>query len=175
MRKIQRNSDTPQFVPDYMATSLLTIDFKELKKRGIKYIAFDADSTLVPYREIELSTETTKFLKQQKKLFTKWCIASNRVTNDLHNIAESMGVESVRAGWFSRKPKQVYFKRVMRHLGTTNPAEVAMVGDKLMADIWGGNRAGFVTVWVEHLGRDSLIDRIIRLRQLERRFMRHFL
>lgn len=174
MIALPREATTPLYVPDFIAKSIEKIDFKLLQSRGIKFIAFDADSTLVPYRGIQLSASNKRFLRQQKKLFKAWIIASNRVTNDLHLIAEDLEADVVRAGIRMRKPKRRFFNKVLERLGA-EPHEVAMIGDKLIADMWGAKRAGMVTVWVEHLGKDSLLDRIIRLRSWERRLLRRYL
>ncbi len=173
MRRITRKPNTPHFVPDYMASSIEDIDFKLLAKSGIKYIAFDADSTLVHYRGKTLSEKTKRYLQEQKPLFKKWCIASNRLTNDLWPLAESIGVELVQSTLTNRKPKRRYFDQVLRHLGS-KPRQTAMIGDKIIADMWGAKRAGFKTVWVEHLGRDSLPDRLVRLRRWEKRMLNKY-
>ncbi len=157
-----------------MANSIRDVDFKLLAKQGIKFVAFDADSTLVPSRGIEISPETLKYLRRQKKLFKKWCIASNRITNDLRPLADSIDATVVRATWTIRKPQRRFFRWVLRHLGATS-AETVMIGDKLVADIWGAKRSGLMTVWVEHLGKDIISDRVIRLRQLEKRLLKRFI
>jgi len=174
MRKFVRDFSTPQYVPDYMAKSLLGIDFKELKKSGVKHIAFDADSTLVHFRGRVLPVETKEFLQKQRKLFESWVIASNRITNDLLPLAESMDAQVIRATLTNRKPQRRFFDQVIRHFGA-KPQEIAMVGDKLMADIWGAKRAGMVTVWVEKIGPDSPWDSVIQLRRWEKWWLRKFL
>lgn len=174
MRELKREVNTPDFVPDFMATSLLDVDFKLLKKKGIKYIAFDADSTLVHYRGKALSDETKLFLHEQRKLFESWCIASNRITNDLLPLADSMDAQVIRATLLVRKPQKRFFRRVISHFGG-KPQEIAMIGDKLVADIYGGKRSGLTTIWVEHFGRDGLIDRITQIRKWERRLLKRYL
>lgn len=174
MIALDKEVNTPLYVPDYMASSIEKIDFKLLAEKGIEYIAFDADSTLVPYRGIELAKSTRAYMRRHKKLFKGWCIASNRITNDLQPIADALGVDVVRAGLRTRKPKRRFFRRVLRHFNA-QPRQVAMIGDKLLADVWGGNRAGFTTVWVEHLGRDSLTDRLTKLRRIEKRFLKRYI
>jgi uncharacterized protein len=174
MRKLQRDISTPQFVPDYMATSLLSVNFKELKKIGVKHVAFDADSTLVHFRGRELSGETKKFLQQQRSMFDGWVIASNRVTNDLLPLAESMDAQVIRATLFTRKPQRRFFDQVIRHFGS-HPHQIAMIGDKVIADVWGAKRAGLATVWVEKIGPDSPWDRIVRLRYWEKRLLKKFI
>jgi uncharacterized protein len=174
MRDVKREVNTPRFVPDYIATSLVDVDFEALKKRGIKYIAFDADSTLVPYRGIVLAPQTKSYLLRQRKLFKKWCIASNRPTNDLQDLGMSIDAQVIRAGILKRKPAKRYFRKVLSQLHA-RPSEVAMIGDKLLADMFGGKRSGLVTVWVEHLGKDSIVDRITRLRTWEKKLLKSYI
>jgi len=174
MIEINRGALTPLYVPDFIATSITAIDFKKLKKRGIKYIAFDADHTLVPYRGIELSKDTDTYLRKQRDLFEGWCIASNRVTNDLDGIADALNARVIRATLLHRKPGKQFYKRVLKHFDA-RPHEIAMIGDKVLADVWGGNRAGLVTVWVEHLGKDGPLDRLVRLRKIEKKLLKQYL
>ena len=161
------------FVPDYMAKSLMDVDFKALKKRGIRFIAFDADSTLVQIRGRALSAETKAFLQKQRSMFEGWCIASNRITNDLIPLGESMDAQVIRATPLVRKPRRKFFDQVIRLFGG-KPGEIAMIGDKLFADIWGANRSGMVTVWVERIGPDLPWDRLFRTRSRERRILKRY-
>lgn len=170
---MDKQVNTSNFVPDYMAKSLLDVDFKALQKRGIRFVAFDADSTLVNFRATSLSAETKAFLQKQRPLFEDWCIASNRLTNDLLPLAESIDAQVVRAGLTVRKPRLKFFDQVIKLFGA-KPGEIAMVGDKLFADIWGANRAGMVTVWVERLGTDSPWDRLFATRALERKILQRY-
>lgn len=173
MKQLQREETTPNFVPGFMATSLMDVDFKLLQEMGIKYIAFDADSTLVHYGGKALDDKTKKFLQQNRQLFKKWCIASNRITNDLLPLGESMDAQVVRATWFTRKPHKRYFAWVLKHFGA-KPQEIAMIGDKLMTDIVGANRAGMTTVWVERIGPDHILDRVLHIRALEKLLMKRY-
>lgn len=173
MRKLHREKNTPRYVPDYMAASVTEIDFKELKKIGVKYVAFDADSTLVHYRGKVLSDKSRKHLQKQRKLFKDWCIASNRITNDLLPLAKSIDANVIRATLTNRKPQRRYFDQVLEYFDA-KPKEVAMIGDKLIADMFGAKRAGFVTVWVERIGKDGLHDRMLKVRKFEYRMMKRY-
>lgn len=167
MRRVDKGTEAPLFVPDYVADSVLDIDFGLLKKAGVTHLAFDADSTLVNYRHKRLDPKTQAFLTKQLADFEDVCIASNRVTNDLHHIAEAINAKIIRATITTRKPSSKFFRRVIDMFGV-KPVVIAMVGDKLMADIYGGNKAGMVTVWVKTNGRDSIFDRILQTRRVEK-------
>lgn len=173
MQELQREADTSPFVPDYLADSLRQIDFKALKARGVLYIAFDADSTLVTFWGRKLAPGSKKYLTQNRKLFKAWCIASNRLTNDLIPLGESIDAPVIRASLFTRKPQRRFFRQVIRHFGA-QPHQIAMIGDKLYADIYGAKRMGLVTVWVKNYGHDSPWDMVLRTRFFQERIFRRY-
>lgn len=175
MKELKRKQNTPRFVPDFMASSLMDIDFATLKKIGVKYIAFDADSTLVPSMGKLLDAKTEAFLKQQRPLFKNWCIASNRITNDLLPLAKAMDAQVVQATIFIRKPQRRFYAWVLNHFMPKNASEVAMIGDKLIADMFGAKRAGMTTVWVEKIGRDNPWDQVLLVRRWEKQLMKAYL
>lgn len=173
MRALSPEATTPHFVPDYTAGSLAEVDFEFLKSRGIRYIAFDADSTLVPFRGRELQEPVRKLLVTKQKLFKGWCIASNRPTRDLEILGRGINAPVIKAGFVARKPRKRYFKRVLGHFNA--PAtQVAMIGDKLVADMWGAKRVGMTTVWVDKIGQDHPLDRLLKVRAFEKRLMKRF-
>lgn len=172
LSKKKRRSSS--FVPDFMAQSLRDVDFARLKEVGIRFVALDADSTLVEYRKSIVDPKTKEYLEKQRKYIDGWCISSNRVTSGLDQLSKSIDAPVVPTSIIARKPRQRYFKRILEHF-SANPTEVALVGDKLLADVWGGNRAGFITVWVEQLGGDGFHDRAIRVRAWEGRMRRKFI
>ena len=174
MKALEHNNDTSLYVPHYRARSLQDVDFNLLAGKGVKYIAFDADSTLVPYRGKTISEETRHYLMSIRPLFQGWCIASNRITNDLGPMPESINAHVIRARGTVRKPQTKFFKRVTDYFKDADPQQIVMIGDKLLADIYGANRAGFITVWVEHLGQDGPLDRLFFVREMEKRILERY-
>lgn len=173
MRALDTDVNNSNFVPDFMAKSLDDIDFETLKRRGVRYVAFDADSTLVPYMGKVIDEKTRKFLMKQRHHFKDWVIASNRITNDLLPLGNSIEAKVIRAGWLVRKPHRAFFDKVVRHFGG-KPQEIVMIGDKLFADIWGANRAGMTTVWVQKMGPDNPLDWLIRTRHWEKEILKRY-
>lgn len=173
VEKLKRSIKTPNYVPDYVASGLDDINFELLKNRGIEYIAFDADSTLVRYWGKKIDKHNLKYLRSKRKLFRKWCIASNRPINNLQMLGKSINAEVIRATLFNRKPSARYFKKVTDHFNAP-PRKIAMIGDKLISDIWGANKAGFATIWVSRIGSDNPWDKIIGVRNFEDRLMRRY-
>lgn len=159
-------------MPDFFADSILDIDFAALRKLGVRYLVLDVDHTLAAYRAIELSPPVVAFLRQlrARRLIDRLYIASNS-RRDLQPIARSIGAEIVRPGRLQRKPSRAFYRKLLRTIGC-RPAEAVMVGDKLINDVWGGNRAGMYTVLVKPIGPDILIDRILLRRYWGERFLR---
>lgn len=174
MRVLRRNKRTSSFVPDFMARSLREVDFRQLQQNGIKYIAFDADSTLVNFRGRVIDPQTRQFLLKQRPLFRDWCIATNRFTHDLQPLGKSINAPVIQASIIMRKPHRNFFNHVIKHFDC-QPGEIAMIGDKLLADIWGAKRIGMKTVWVEKIGHDSPWDWLLRTRYFEKRILGRYI
>ncbi len=178
MKLIRRSASDPIYVPDYYAEGVADIDFDALKKKGIKVVAFDVDSTLIPFslspfHPKQIGDELLNKLKKERKKFDKWIIASNRPSNDLQELAASVNAQVVRANLLFRKPRRAYFRLVLKRSGE-EPTNVAMVGDKLIADIFGANRMGMTTVLVRPVGSDNPIDRVLQTRKIEKWMLRKF-
>lgn len=162
--------------PDFHARSVQDIDFALLRSRGVYVAVFDIDSTLVPYEHLELSMESEKFLLEQKEAgnIDEYYIATNRRTNDIEEIAATIGAQVIHArSMLDSKPWQRFFARLLDEIDRP-PSECAMIGDKVFTDILGGNRAGMQTILVEKLGPDSRQDRLMPFRRLERRLVNRY-
>lgn len=173
------NRDFPRFVPDYYANSVTDIDFDELKRQGITCVAFDADSTLVPFSLLPFQRKAMRKqslakLQNARSKFRKFIIASNRPTNDLQELASTIDAEVVRASLLRRKPRRAYFNCVFRQAGVP-PEQIVMVGDKLLADIYGAKRQGMLTVWVKNIGKDNPLDRLLQTRRLEKWLIKNYM
>lgn len=179
MKRVRETNSDPLYVPDYFARGVFDIDYKQLKKDGVKVIAFDADNTLIsfslsPFHPKHIDKVLLKKMQQNRHLFEKWIIASNRPTNDLQELAVSVNAQVVRAGLFLRKPRKAYFKQVIIR-ANCKPSDIAMVGDKLIADMYGAKRMGMKTVLVRPVGSDNPLDRLIQTRRFERWLLRRFI
>lgn len=173
MREVHKKYAKSNFAPNYFAQSIEMVDFSVLKKRGVRFVALDADHTLVRFRGRKIKASTRLYLLDQKVYIDGWCIASNRITNDLGELSSSIKAPIVRSNMIIRKPKRRYFNRVINHF-QAEPHEIAMIGDKLLADVWGANRMGMVTVLVNPFGGDGIHDRAIGTRRWERFMTRRY-
>lgn len=171
MQAFEKKRGNSHFIPDYRASSVTDIDFDELRRRGVCCVALDVDGTLVPFRGIKLDKATRQFIRIEKPAMDQWCIASNRITSTLDIVAEVLDMPIVATSFRVRKPKQEYFNKLIAHFGVA-PEKIVMIGDKLLADVWGANRAGLVTILVQPRGTDGIHDRVVRTRTWERMVLR---
>jgi HAD superfamily phosphatase (TIGR01668 family) len=137
--------------PDYVAASVLELKADELKKAGITHLAFDIDETVVPKKHHKLDKKYTDFIKQLTDRGFTILIASNS-TRDLSKFVKDMRAVLVPVDRLTYKPFKKYFERVVQ-FAKTDRKHIAMVGDKIINDIIGANRAGLTTILVEPYAR----------------------
>ncbi len=140
-----------KFVPKYHFKSIYDIDYKALKDKGIKYIMFDLDNTLIPYHET-LPTEDLIKLKEELIKDFKIIIVSNSKKNRVSNFADALGVKYIK---FAKKPLKKGFILALHELEVTSKKEVLFVGDQLLTDIYGANRMKLNSVLVDPVNRET--------------------
>jgi len=143
------------FYPDYIASSVLEIDVRELQKIGITHLVFDIDETVVPKKHNELTPEYIDFLQHLEKKEFILLIGSNS-RRDLSEITQHLKSQVVKPSHLSFKPLKNYYQKIIDSTGTT-PDRIAMVGDKLLNDVIGANYAGLTSILVEPYARQQKI------------------
>lgn len=165
----------PLFVPDFVADSILDVDFMALKKLGVKHLLIDLDLTLRKKMTRKLEPAVVAFLADTMKThgFKSLNIASNNML-DLSGYGNSIQAKVFQPFWqkcwIVRKPNKLFFERILDTL-KVEPNECVMIGDKLRGDVYGGNVSGLFTVLVKPNGHDYWYDRILFTRLRERRLM----
>jgi uncharacterized protein len=157
---------------DFHAESLFDVDFPRLRDLGVRGVLLDVDNTLVRPRSDRIERSLADHLVRQRNAlgFERWALASN-ARRDLSNVASTIGAEIVSPGWFAAKPRELYFRRALAQLDM-DPAEVAMIGDKVLHDIRPATRIGIHTVLVRPQWPDQLVDRLFMRRRREGRLAR---
>ncbi len=166
----------PNYIPDYMAASVRSISYKHLWEQGVRCIAFDADSTLVAHGGIELNAETIQYLRdeREKGYIADIIIATNRKKRNLDALAQALSAKAVIHGHgIVRKPSQAFYSDLIQQSGY-KPEQIAMVGDKLLQDVFGANRAGLVSILVEPLGPPAWFDALLLHRWRQERITKNF-
>ena len=133
------------FFPDLRYKSVMDIDVEALKKRGITLAILDIDNTLVPYTSPLPDENALAFLERLKKNSISFCFVSNNSKERIDIFNEKIGAKSYPR---AKKPLLSGIGSAMRDFGAEKNTTV-LIGDQIFTDIWGGKRAGILTVLVE--------------------------
>jgi len=133
-----------QFYPDFRAESVLTADFAKLYDRGVRFIVFDADNTLVSYEETEPSGRIPELVKELKDAGFGMCILSNGHKERVKKLAAALGMGFEGDAF---KPSRKGFRRVFEQYGVTG-SETLVVGDQIFTDVWGASRSSCLSLLV---------------------------
>ena len=152
--------------PHTYIKSIFEIDAEELKRNGIKAIIFDIDNTLVSYDVEEPTQEIINYFKELQEKGFKICLLSNNTKERVIRFNKGLKIIAIHK---ANKPLVRNFKRAMTLL-ETDKMSTAIVGDQIFTDVYGGNRAGLMTILVVPVSdKDEWITKIKR--GLERRII----
>jgi len=151
-----------KYVPDMYKKSIYDIDYKKLKKNGIKCILFDLDNTLVPYNIKEPTEKVIELFKKIKSLGLKIIIFSNSGKKRLKPFKEILEVDCCPHAF---KPSPKKFIAIIEGYKYALD-EVAIIGDQLLTDILGGNGVGITTILINPVSkRDHIFTWFNRFRE----------
>lgn len=146
------------FIPDIYQQSIYTINYKKLKKNGIKCLLFDLDNTIAPYNVTEPDIKVKDLFARLGNDF-KIIIISNNTKNRLRPFKEKLNVDTA---YNSKKPFKAKYKKILE-LYKFKDNEIACIGDQLLTDILGANRMGFTSILVNSITKqESFFTRINR-------------
>ncbi|MBS1714094.1 MAG: YqeG family HAD IIIA-type phosphatase [Armatimonadetes bacterium] len=153
------------FCPTEALRALEDIDLEALWAAGKRLILLDVDNTLLPWRSRDIPASTHDWIRAAKTLGFQFCVLSNtRHPERLTALCSEMGVDYVRDKF---KPSRKMYLIALERYGV--PAEQAvMVGDQLLTDVLGANRAGIDAVWVKPLGPKEFVGTRVLSRNVER-------
>ena len=154
------------FVPDMYQKSIYTINYKKLKKKGIKCLLFDLNNTIAPY-ELDYPNDSLRELMFELEKDFKVIIVSNSPKSRVRPFKEKLNIDS---SFSSKKPFKKKFKKIM-NLYNFKDTEIAMIGDELIADIFGGNRMNFTTILVNGISEEEPFHTRI-VRSIERKIIK---
>ena len=137
--------------PDIRYRNIYEIDPETLKERGIRGVIFDIDNTMEPYAAPLPGEKLTGWLNGLAERGFRIGILSNakkeRIEKFTSGFPETLKSEILYVYGAAKPSKKGYIALASRC--GLEPEQLAMVGDQLFTDIWGGNRAGCLTVLVE--------------------------
>lgn len=138
-------------VPDKYFKSIYDINYKALKKSGIKCLIFDISNTLEPETVKTPSRKVKDLFEDLKDMGFKLVLLSNSIKKDVIPFKELLCVDS---SYLSFKPLKRKYKKVMK-IYDLSDNEIACVGDQLFFDVFGANRMNLTSILVNPISADK--------------------
>jgi len=156
-----------KFVPDIYQKSIFSINYEALKNAGIKCLLFDLDNTIAPVNINEPDKKCKDLFEDLKDMGFKIIIISN---NSKSRVAPFKNILNVDAAHSSRKPLKTKYLRILK-IYDFKDTEVAAIGDQLITDVFGANRMGFTSVFVNQISNNEAFSTKIN-RKIEKIIMK---
>ena len=152
-----------RFLPDLYIHRITDLTSEVLHRHRLQGLLLDLDNTLLPNDATRFTPEVERWAQEMETNGIRLCIVSNGSESRTGWLAGYLGVPYVAR---ARKPLVRGLRQALQVIGLS-PEQVAMAGDQLFTDIWGGNRLGLFTILVKPISpRESILT--IWKRPLER-------
>ena len=152
------------FCPAHAVGSLPEINLDDLKAENLSLILLDVDHTIVKWKQEEFSPEVLAWVAKAKAMGFQLCILSNtRHPERLARLAKVLDIETFRGKF---KPSTHMYEMALEKYGK-KPEDAVMIGDQIMTDVLGANRAGIDAIWVQKMEGPEFagtkINRVVEL------------
>jgi len=155
-----------RFIPNEYVKSIFEIQPETLRSKGMNGIITDLDNTLVPWNIKEPTDKIHKWVKSMVDEGIQVTIISNNNHQRVKTFSDPIEIPYIAS---ARKPLRRAFKEATRKM-KLQKEEVVVIGDQLLTDILGGNRAGYYTILVVPIVKsDATITKINR--KIERKIL----
>ena len=137
------------YIPDIYQENIYKIDYDILISRGIKFLIFDLDNTLVKIKERFPREETKELFDNLKKKGFKILLASNSIKARVKPFSNELKVDYICS---TKKP---HIDRINNYIKESNFGldEIAMIGDSMIDDVVCGNTIGITTILLDQIGK----------------------
>ena len=142
----------------------------QLKKLGIKAVLTDLDNTLIAWNNPDGTEELLNWILEMKNAGIPVVVVSNNNSKRIERAIEKFDLLYIAR---AMKPFAVGINQAKKKLNLADE-ELVMIGDQIMTDIRGANRAGIRSILVKPIiETDSWKTQINRF--FEKRIMAHLL
>jgi HAD superfamily phosphatase (TIGR01668 family) len=132
-----------QFKPSESYDSFSTINLDKLKAQGINVMLIDVDCTVIEFHGNHVPKPNKSKLEEAKrKGFTLYALTNSTRDKEILQILKIPAITN------AKKPLTMGFKRIQRLLNCSKK-QMVMIGDRITADIFGGNIFGIKTIYVK--------------------------
>lgn len=156
---IHKDGGRMKLYPRLYLNNVKEITIELLNKNNIKGLILDIDNTLIDFDKniLDGAEEWCNNLKTQG---IRMCILSNtNKEQKVKKVAEALKLEYL---FFAHKPNKKGFNRA-KELLSLAPENIAVVGDQIFTDVFGGNRSNMFTILTKPIDqRDIWITRLKR-------------
>ncbi|AXH98945.1 YqeG family HAD IIIA-type phosphatase [Sporosarcina sp. PTS2304] len=158
-----------QFLPSAYVKSVLLIKPETLVENGIKGIITDLDNTLVEWDRADATEDIMAWFESMRVAGLQVAVVSNNNIERVRHFCDPLGIPYICE---ARKPMTRSFHQAVATLGLPKE-QVVMIGDQLLTDVLGANRAGMQVILVVPVASsDAPITKFNRA--IERRIMARF-
>lgn len=133
--------------PTVSLDGVTEITIELLSTLGVKGLIVDIDNTLTTHNNPAISQEIAAWVQHMKDSEIPMVVMSNNYEDRVKDFANIIDLPYV---YMAKKPLASGFARAEEELKKQGVAkqEIAIVGDQLFTDIYGGNRYGITTIHV---------------------------
>ncbi len=151
--------------PTYLIDGDVTdIDLNQLQSDNIRGLIFDLDSTLLAPRSGQLTDAVQTWLDRARAMFKVAIVSNNKKDPYIDHARYLFDMPTIGR---AAKPRRRAFLQATEIL-QLQPSEVAVIGDRPLTDVLGGQRAGMKTILVRPLKTMNEPRWITFFRNLER-------
>ncbi|MBF4500140.1 YqeG family HAD IIIA-type phosphatase [Savagea sp. SN6] len=133
-----------RFTPTAYTKSFRDITPERLQERGIRAVITDLDNTLIEWNRAHATDEVIAWIRSIERAGIQVILMSNNNEERVNIFAEPLGVRYIAR---ANKPLQGAYKKA-RQMLQVKDSEIVCVGDQLMTDILGANRARLQSILV---------------------------
>ncbi len=153
------------FFPKLYLRMVEDINLDLLICKNIKGLVLDIDNTLVSNLTREPDEVIINWIHSLRNAGIKLCIVSNAKKDRVDTFTKKLNIMAI---YKAAKPMRKGFERAAELMGLKHN-EVAVVGDQLFTDIYGGNRMGMFTILVKPIDKKELFQ--IRLKRIFEKYL----
>ncbi|WP_144399447.1 YqeG family HAD IIIA-type phosphatase [Pilibacter termitis] len=151
-----------KYKPTFLVEAVYQLTPEMLKKHGFKAVLTDLDNTLIAWNNPLGTPELHTWLEELKQAEIPVVVISNNSHKRIEKAVAPFGIQFVSR---AMKPMIKGFREAEKLLNL-KPSELVMLGDQLMTDICGSNRAGIASVLVKPVVQsDSFATKFNRMRE----------
>lgn len=130
--------------PDECIKKIYDINFDALKEKNIRGIIFDIDNTLVRAYDPEPEEKIVEWIKSIRQKGFEVTLVSNNTRSRVQRFNQKIGAHTVHQAVKPRRRGYLAAAKLMK----LRLEEIAMVGDQIFTDVYGGNRLDMYTILV---------------------------